>query len=435
MSNLFNVDWKNDNYQPLSPYKFLTHKDRLIQFQQGYRCVKPVTTHVVPTLRCNQRCYFCTYGQYKENGNNGNLQMEFSDLERYIHQLASVGVKGVIFTGGGEPTMYPDLSRAMLLAKQCGIDVALNSNGSRGDDELIEGILKTNPKYIRISLNNGSPITQQLVTGRDNYDAVLNNIEKYCEVKTRISPDTDISVGFVVNVVNYHEILDFVEDMLKIEEKIRVSTRVDQPIYSLQFRPVSNFEHSKHTANTDRINKLLSYIQNKYSEEDHKNLDEFLNQGAQTSPRVMRTALEQLKGEVSTLIEKRESRIKIIYPEQKFIDLIKSSKKPYSVCMSSPWYLFIWPDGNVYSCVEWAGNEEFAIGNLQQDDLNTILSGEQRMQVYKKINEEIIQNECVPVCAHHEMNILLNQIYNDKKAQGIKIPDNGQPFIRHENFL
>ena len=435
MSNLFQANWKTENYQPLSPYKFLMHEDRLRQFQQDYRSVRPVTAHVVPTLRCNQRCYFCTYGQYKEKGREGDLQMDYADLQRIIYQLAEVGIKGLIFTGGGEPTIYPDLVRAMLLAKQSGMDVALNSNGSRGEDELIENILKTNLKYVRISLNNGLPATQKLVTGRDNYKAVLKNIKKYSVLKSKISPDTDISVGFVVNVVNYHEILAFVDDMLQIEERVRIGTGSVQPIYSLQFRPVSNFKHSKHMTNTGRINELLACMQTKYSEEDHRELYEFLNHGAQASARVMREALETLKGDVSESIKKQRSGIKIIYPEQKFIDLIKSSKKPYSVCMSCPWYLFIWPDGNVYSCVEWAGNKELAIGNLQQDDLNAILAGDQRARVYQKINNEFIQNACVPICAHHEMNILMNQIYGAKKTKENKLIGSEPVFVRHENFL
>ncbi|NMB90348.1 MAG: radical SAM protein [Chloroflexi bacterium] len=424
----------NDNYQPLSPYKFLHHPDRLAQFWEHCYDVTPVTAHLAPTLYCNQRCYFCTYGQYKEHGKNSMWQMDIRDLKDCLDQLAENGIKGVIFTGGGEPTIYPHLVEAMAHARSLGLDIALNTNGYRCSDALLDGILLCQPRYIRVSFNNGRALTQRLVTGRDNFQQVLDHIARMAERKASLSPATDLSVGYVVNTVNVHEMLDFLRHILGIEASVRRKTGVANPIYSVQFRPVSNFEHSKYVADEERLARLAAYLGEQYGQAYRDELEGFLFQGQQASVATMQLALETIQTQlVPALAQDGASKIKIVYPERKYTDLIARAEKPYPLCLSCPWYLFIWPDGNLYSCVEWAGNPQFAIGNILRERLADVLAGPARREMADKINQGYLHHKCVAVCAHHEMNILLNRLYADgrEKADG----NLGDVTVRHENFL
>ena len=431
-------EFARQNYQPLSPYKCLQHEDRMAQFMSNCFSVTPVTAHLVPTLYCNQRCYFCTYGQYKEKGKTPGLQMTKSEMMSCIDQLAAMGIKGIIFTGGGEPTLYPHLVEGMTYARSLGVDVALNTNGYRLSDSLMTGILNCNPTYIRVSLNNGRALTQKLVTGRDNFTQVLTNIERLAERKTQLSPETDLSIGYVVNIVNLHEMMFFLEEMVQIEQRVAAATGVEAPIYSLQFRPVSNFEHSKHIADRTRVDALLGYMEDLYGGAYRDELANFIRRGDQPSAQTMGRALQIIEDElIPALIRDHQSKIQVVYPRRKFSDLIAGSEKPYEKCLSCPWYLFIWPDGSVYHCVEWAGDPEFAIGNIFTNELKDILLGQQRTQILAKINGTILKERCVKICAHHEMNILLNRLQDDEtnvtelvdqiKTQGI--------IIRHKNFL
>lgn len=427
-----------DNYQPLSPFKCFQHADRLAQFSSDCYRVTPVTAHLVPTLYCNQRCYFCTYGRYKEHGRNAGMQMSLSEVKRCIDQLAEVGVKGIIFTGGGEPTLFPDLADAMAYAKSNGLDVALNTNGYRCSDALMDGILSCKPTYIRISLNSGNGYTQNLVTGRDNFNQVLENVQRFTERKTRLSPETDLSIGYVVNIVNLHEMMDFLDRMVQIERQVTEETGVEGPIYSLQFRPVSNFEHSKHTADGRRVDALLAYMHDRYGEAYRDELANFIRNGDQPSPQTMDRALKIIENElIPALRRDTQSKIKIIYPRRKFSDLIAGSEKPYTRCLSCPWYLFIWPDGRVYHCVEWAGAPEFAVGNIFETSLPEILFGKRRADVLAKINDSVIKERCVTICAHHEMNILLNNLQAEGTGASELINEIQCRHIdiRHKNFL
>jgi len=428
----------HENYQPLSPFKCLQHEDRLEQFLDDPYLVTPVTAHLVPTLYCNQRCYFCTYGQYKEKGRNIGLQMSLAEVKRCIDQLAVVGVRGVIFTGGGEPSLFPYLVEAMTYARSFGMDVALNTNGYRCSDGLMEGILSCKPTYIRISFNSGHPYTQKLVTGRNNFHQVLQNIERFAKRKSQLAPETDLSVGYVVNIVNLHEMMDFLGTMVMMERRVVRATGVEGPIYSLQFRPVSNFEHSKHTTDSKRIDALLDFIHNRYGKSDRDELAKFIHNGDQPSPKTMERALSIIENELIPALQRdTRSKIKIVYPRRKFSDLITGLEKPYERCLSCPWYLFIWPDGSVYHCVEWAGSPEFAIGNMFTTPLSEILSGEKRLSVLAKINGSVIKDRCVKICAHHEMNILLNGLLSGEMVAPELVDrlKNKQIVIRHENFL
>lgn len=432
------LDFTQDNYQPLSPYKCFTHVDRMRQFIDEPFGIAPVTAHLVPTLYCNQRCYFCTYGQYKEKGRMTGLQMTRTEVLRCIDQLAEVGVKGIIFTGGGEPTLFPGLVEAMAYARQKGLDVALNTNGYRLDGALLAGILSCHPTYIRVSFNAGKALTQKLVTGRDNFDEVLKNIEQFAEMKAQHSPQTDLSIGYVVNIVNLHEMMDFLDQMIQVEARVAAKTGVEKPIYSLQFRPVSNFEHSKHIADSRRIDALLSHVDDLYGGAYRNELADFIRNGDQPSPKTMGCALKIIENDLIPVLRKNHpSNMKIVYPRQKFSDLIAGRDKPYDRCLSCPWYLFIWPDGSVYHCVEWAGNPEFAIGNIFTAGLQEILSGGRRKDVLEKINETTIKTRCVKICAHHEMNILLNELSAPGKLSSAMIRKIHEKdiAIKHENFL
>jgi hypothetical protein len=87
--------------------------------------------------------------------------------------------------------------------------------------------------------------------------------------------------------------------------------------------------------------------------------------------------------------------------------------------------------------VEWAGNPEFAIGNIFTAGLQDILSGGRRTDVLEKINETTIETRCVKICAHHEMNILLNELSAPGRISSAMIRKIHEKdiAIKHENFL
>ena len=411
-------------YGPLNPEKWMFYRNRVQKFLDNRNNeIIPVTVHFVPTLRCNHLCYFCTYGGAKSNPKNLNEKMNSSGerlpqrkmpkdmpldlMIATLNQLSDIGVNGIIFTGGGEPTIYPHLIDGAKFCKEKGLNFSLNTNGYYLSDELVDNLLPLNPEYIRISLNAGSGEVQKLTTGVDDFERIIANIEKLVRKKAFFKARTDISVGFVVNIVNVYDIVPITQRLIELEEKLK-KDGIENTIYSIQFRPVSNYENSKQY-NMKHINKIIDFLEKRSGKEDVDEFRRFMFDDEQCSSRILDLALTIITKQVTSLVKESGSKIRIVYPYRKFIDIPRLKEKPYPICNVLPWFLFIWPDGTLYSCVEWAGTPGFEIGNLTESPLQEILLGENRQNKINWINEEVLHTRCAPTCAHHEMNISMQQ--------------------------
>lgn len=78
------------------------------------------------TDQCNLSCPFChqSFGVKKARS-----RMQAEDFRRVLLSARASGVRLVRITGG-EPCLHPDLERFLLMAKEFGMDVILNTNGT-----------------------------------------------------------------------------------------------------------------------------------------------------------------------------------------------------------------------------------------------------------------------------------------------------------------
>ena len=84
---------------------------------------------VVFTQGCNFRCPFCHNGRLVDSRGDGTL-----DEEEVVAQLAERRTRlGGVVISGGEPTLQPDLPDFLHRIKGLGLDVKLDTNGSRPD--------------------------------------------------------------------------------------------------------------------------------------------------------------------------------------------------------------------------------------------------------------------------------------------------------------
>jgi len=89
----------------------------------------PITLHVMPTERCNLRCKFCSVA---DRGREGRLfpDLYFGIIEDVVYRMIPLGLKAVIISGGGEPTLYASLGRLLKFLKEMKLDVGLITNGA-----------------------------------------------------------------------------------------------------------------------------------------------------------------------------------------------------------------------------------------------------------------------------------------------------------------
>jgi radical SAM protein with 4Fe4S-binding SPASM domain len=401
------------------------HKDRINPLLEGkHYKIEPITVHFSPTLRCNHNCYFCTYGKIKENYDNTEMKLE--DAIMYLRKLHKMGVKGVIFTGGGDPCTHKDLLPMLQECGSLGLDFSLNTNGLGLSPELSEEVLKLNPAYVRLSINAGNRKTQKLMTGKDDFERVLANFEALVRNKVKLGSTSSIAVAYVVGIVNYLDIENLLERIKQIETNVSRSMGVSPPI-DITIRPIYNYEGSK-SYDPNTIKDIKSFLHER-SPQDEEVFEKFMEDGAQTPQRILNKAVEIMEN-IIVKLKKENSSIKIYYPLEKFKALGTVDVKPYKRCLGCLYYAFVWPDGTLYPCVEHAGEKNYVIGNLKLNTAREIFMY-RREAVVKWINREAMSKHCAPICAYHEVNKYLNDIANKNVEYK---PAAGKPFL-NVNFI
>lgn len=98
-------------------------------------------THV-----CNLNCDYCLYTE------SHNVYKDLVDTEkflRFVDEISALGVEGLEFGGGGEPTIHKDCFRIAKYAKDKGMQVGMLTNAARFDIPLaLESF-----RYIRLGID------------------------------------------------------------------------------------------------------------------------------------------------------------------------------------------------------------------------------------------------------------------------------------------
>ncbi len=105
--------------------KLLKHMDRLLEIQNR-KSIRPIMLHVSPINACNLTCSFCCFA-------NRDLteRLSLEQMKDCISQFRELGLSGVEFTGGGEPTLHPQFNDIVEFCYKLGLAVGLCTNGAR----------------------------------------------------------------------------------------------------------------------------------------------------------------------------------------------------------------------------------------------------------------------------------------------------------------
>jgi len=114
--------------------------------------MSPASINLDLTTACNYRCPHCIDWDILNTAHKHREE----ELHDSLAWMAQNGLRSVILIGGGEPTLYPRFPDFVGFLKQLGLQVAIVSNGSRGD-RLIEAAAHMDERdWIRLSLDSGT---------------------------------------------------------------------------------------------------------------------------------------------------------------------------------------------------------------------------------------------------------------------------------------
>lgn len=186
-----------------SPYKLVHHPDVIAKLRSKEHFA-PLQVHVVPTNRCNQNCSFCAYRMHgyssSQNFGTGDV-MPSAKLMETINSCANMGVKALQYTGGGEPTVHPNIEQAFELTYDCGLELALVSNGVNWSNKTIE--LLAGASWVRVSVDAFSPALYSKTrrVPEAHFHKMLANLKALAKTKEGV-----LGVGFVITKENWQEV-------------------------------------------------------------------------------------------------------------------------------------------------------------------------------------------------------------------------------------
>ncbi len=191
------MDYKNywDEFE-YSKLKLLLNNekvDSILAVRNGVKEMDelfPVSVELHLTDRCNLRCEWCTDRELRKNGATLSLEC----VRRLFAEFGAHGT-GVTLEGGGEPTLHPQFEQVVEAGAQSGVDMGLISNGTTDISGCVEHL-----KWVRVSLDSGSPEEYRGEKGVDCFDRVMENLGKMSGA--RDPRKTFIGVGYVLTTRN-----------------------------------------------------------------------------------------------------------------------------------------------------------------------------------------------------------------------------------------
>jgi radical SAM protein with 4Fe4S-binding SPASM domain len=214
----------------------------------------PRTAIVYPTYVCNQDCIWCEYNAENTNKDLDRV-MSRDHLFQLVEDLRNLGVLGVEFCGGGEPTLHPNLAELVRDMHAKGQSVGLLTNGTKLKGELASALVDC-ASYVRVGFDGATPETANAVkrpkTPEARFEAVCRNIAAMIALRNERKAKVKISIKVVLDRNNEHEIERCVQ--------LAIQLQVD----SIQFKAARLVASELTEAQSEQVNVTLEELRRRY---------------------------------------------------------------------------------------------------------------------------------------------------------------------------
>jgi len=204
---------------------WLTKPDNFSKLISGQPIVPDVLEVHSTKGTCNYSCTMCLWSDkneltYTSKGLDIQGLMTFDEWKQLFDEANILGVKTIVFSGGGEFFQNRDAGDLIDYVSSLGMIIHIYSNGFNLEklNHNIWGSLKKAEQF-RFSLHSPRPTTYNQITGMPEkvqaLENVINNVAKLRNAREEGSL-LRIGIGFVIQPMNYSEILemcDFSRDL------------------------------------------------------------------------------------------------------------------------------------------------------------------------------------------------------------------------------
>ena len=325
--------------------KLIHHPEHLIALR-GEERPFPVTFEIDLTNLCNHSCYFCIAKELRDTHKN---TLDTEVVLNAIAQLKEMGVKGISFTGGGEPLVHKDFYSILAKTHEMGIHTGLMTNGAllQRYEELLRNL-----NWIRVSVGAGNRELYQKIQGRDDFELVIQNVRSLAQVRKRTQTVVNIGVRMLLDINNYHTL-----------PQLALALQ-DSGIDYIQVAPDCR-EDTYPILQVDGLQDIVEQTKEILSETPTKLL---------------------LAG--FTLYQDSRS-----YPEK---------------CYAHYYQMALIATGDIMFCKNLRDRDDMSIGNIYQSTIQEIWNSEKCLQ----LETELCPSTCHSICKNMQINVAIERFLN-----------------------
>lgn len=350
--------------------------------------VRPMVMEYAPILACDADCFGCPFQRSRRHTCDGVVPPGATAPEddkqaatpetakRVLEAAYEGGVRGVLWTGGGEPLIWSQLQAMLVHSTRLGIVNALYSNG------FVLG-LDPNYAYRLLAPEHG------LVFVRVSINAVTPDVVKrhWGVEPEEVYPQL---VGLARLLEARNRLLPLYREKQMVVPSIQVSTIIDrQNVNDLPAicETVATIfaQHRKVHGDEDRciVRPMTYHGRPRYSSHDHTEevihrIIEVCGTKGHGKQVLANAGVDLFMGFGLPLIETG------VVPN--YSALIESTYAERDVSLATGMFLIVGPSGAVYLSTETNTQEKWSFGNLKEQSVEEIYRSERRVQLLHYVN-------------------------------------------------
>lgn len=360
--------------------KVIANYDYVREFLDGEN-PSPVLVELDPSNACNHGCRFClsSYIHFSEFKNTPTFSRTLLPLDvmlKIMDELSEIGTRALNFTGGGDPTVNPNLREVLYYTKENTlIKMGMFTNGALLDKfDLFDAVVDS-LEWVRISVDAGTKESYdwiRQIRADDGWDKMIDNLGILIEAKTKRNSNTTIGVGFVITEDTKDDIVNFAKVFSEFD--------VDYCQYKTDCVNLSRWDEGY-----ERNVELFDYIKDDLDEATKILGDKF---------QCKYNGIEDIK-------------------------VGAEHTNHYKKCLGSQIMPCIGADGNVYVCPQLRGYKEYSYGSLYDKSFVEIWNDiVERKRIMDQIENVDVFSNCTQLCKPHMANKKIWKIYNEREKLG-----------------
>ena len=346
--------------------KILHHIDRLRALAEN-QDIAPITVEIDPVAYCNHACGWCVDPVHHP------VKLSEETFANLISELATFSVngfqvEGIVFKGGGEPTLHPNFGAMVERTVDLGFAVGVVTNGSRLQNWA--KVLGTRASYVRVSIDGPTPESHARIHQSQDFKKILSGIKHLIKARgNKHHPIVGLSFAIDIHTIN------LAHEALRLGEELEVNYVLLRPPF---FEEVGR-EPTMAISEAQQVRKQLGQVASKYNGSLDVMVGNWIGDAEQ---KAMKNQFLEASG-------RRAMQIAADLPIEH-----RTGR-----CLASPVLAVVTADGNLYGCCNLRALPQWSFGCLNYSaaiGFKELWAGEQRSQTLERMH----QTQCIQHCTH-----------------------------------